>query len=94
LFCLDFKFSVHYRFISKQQGRILNINYSSLDLARFSFQSFVPCYLFGDFIISHGEKQQGRILIKQQEKQQGHILNINYSSLDLARFSFQLRAMS
>jgi len=90
LFCLDFKFSVHYRFISKQQGRILNINYSSLDLARFSFQSFVPCYLFGDFIISHGEKQQGRILIKQQ----GRILNINYSSLDLARFSFQLRAMS
>ena len=38
----------------KQQGHILNINYSRPDLANFSFQSFIPCYLFGDFIISHG----------------------------------------
>jgi len=32
-----------------EQGHPLNINYSSLDLACFSFQSFVPCYFFGDF---------------------------------------------
>jgi hypothetical protein len=38
----------------KQGGHSLNINYSSLDLANFSFQSFIPCHLFGDFIISHG----------------------------------------
>ena len=33
---------------------ILNINYSSLDLAHFSFQSFISCNLFGNFIVSHG----------------------------------------
>ena len=33
---------------------IVNINYLSLDLARFSFQSFIPCYLFGNLIVSDG----------------------------------------
>jgi len=47
----------------KTTGSPININYSSLDFPNFSFLSFIPCHLFGNFIISYGNGLGNRVYL-------------------------------